>query len=113
MLEVFPRHDSIMLNTYVKIKQPVEKLLGAVKEQVLMTATVQNIKRMVKLLSNKGPIREAAAESLLPILILTSLVYKLLALLSQNTKRILYSYEVCLSEVWFLNRLIRFDHYLI
>ncbi len=70
---------------------------------------VENYPHRGKKVSNKGPIREAAAESLLPILILRSLVYKLLELLSQNTKRILYSYGVCLSEVWFLNRLIRFD----
>jgi hypothetical protein len=32
-----------------------------VREQVLMTATAQNIKRMVKLLSRKGPKNKAAA----------------------------------------------------
>ncbi len=31
-----------------------------VREQVLMTATAQNIKRMVKLLSRDGPQKEAA-----------------------------------------------------
>jgi hypothetical protein len=35
--------------------------LKFVREQVLMTATAQNIKRMVKLLSGKGPHREALA----------------------------------------------------
>ncbi|OGW40087.1 MAG: hypothetical protein A2Y97_10890 [Nitrospirae bacterium RBG_13_39_12] len=35
--------------------------LKFVKEQVLMTSTAQNIKRMVKLLSGKGPHREALA----------------------------------------------------
>lgn len=35
--------------------------LKFVREQVLMTATAQNIKRMVKLLSRKGPHRGALA----------------------------------------------------
>ena len=33
--------------------------LKFVKEQILMTAAAQNIKRMVKLLSKKGPEKEA------------------------------------------------------
>ena len=33
-----------------------------VREQVLMTATVQNIKRMVKLLSGRAPMREAGVD---------------------------------------------------
>jgi len=36
-------------------------MIKFVKEQVLMTATAQNIKRMVKLLSRKGPRKEAVA----------------------------------------------------
>jgi hypothetical protein len=35
--------------------------LKFLREQVLMTATAQNIKRMVKLLSRRGPVREVLA----------------------------------------------------
>ena len=37
------------------------RTLKLLKEQILMTATAQNIKRMVKLLSRKGPRKEAVA----------------------------------------------------
>jgi IS5 family transposase len=46
---------------FMGLRRAKFRRLNFVREQVLMTATAQNIKRMVKLLSGKGPHREALA----------------------------------------------------
>jgi len=46
---------------FMGLRRAKFRMIKFVKEQVLMTATAQNIKRMVKLLSRKGPHREALA----------------------------------------------------
>jgi transposase len=46
---------------FMGLRRAKFRTIKFVKEQVLMTATAQNIKRMVKLLSRKGPHREALA----------------------------------------------------
>jgi transposase len=46
---------------YMGLKVSKFRRMKFVKEQVLMTAATQNIKRMVKLLSRRGPLKEAMA----------------------------------------------------
>jgi transposase len=58
------------------------------REQVLMTATAQNIKRMVKLLSRIGPKREAVAVQQPLGLSLMNVLLRLFGSLFQNMKRI-------------------------
>jgi len=76
------------------------KFRGAkfVKEQVLMTATAQNIKRMVKLLSRKGPQKEAvvAIQPVIPSLLKG--ILKFFAWLSSITKKFQCEYVSCLAE---------------
>jgi hypothetical protein len=49
-----------------------------VREQVLLTATAQNIKRMARLLSRMGPKTEAESKALPPVTIPASLFYFLI-----------------------------------
>jgi len=46
---------------FMGLRRAKFRRLKFVREQVLMTATAQNIKRMVRLVSRKGPHREALA----------------------------------------------------
>lgn len=62
--------------------------LQFLKEQVLMTATAQNIKRMVKLLTKKGPKREALAAKQKYIILFIKSSLTLLIWDSQNLGRI-------------------------
>jgi hypothetical protein len=48
---------------FMGLRQAKFRGIRFVREQVLMTAAAQNIKRMVKLLARKGPERAAAAVS--------------------------------------------------
>jgi len=66
-----------------------------VKEQVLMTATAQNIKRMVNLLTKKGPQREALAAQQQRILLFIECLLTLLMWGSQNLKRIQFADRRC------------------
>jgi len=56
------------------------KFRGAlfVREQVLLTAATQNIKRMVRLLARVGPKRKAETQALLPVTVLPILFYVLI-----------------------------------
>ena len=58
--------------------------LKFIKEQVLMTATAQNIKRIVKLLSRKGPRREALPVQKLVEFSFPCGLFEILILLFQN-----------------------------
>jgi transposase len=51
---------------FMGMRQAKFRTLKFVREQVLMTATVQNIKRMVKLLTRKGPDKAVAAVGRMP-----------------------------------------------
>jgi Transposase DDE domain len=64
------------------------KFRGAlfVREQVLLTATAQNIKRMVRLLTRMRPKRKAQTQALLPVTALPILLYLL-------NQRIFYPYD--------------------
>jgi transposase len=62
--------------------------LKFVREQILMTATAQNIKRMVKLLSRKGPQREALAARQTLIAYLITVLSKLFHRLPRNNRKI-------------------------
>ena len=69
-----------------------------VREQVLMTATAQNIKRMVKLLSRKGP-KEAVSAAQKPFeLSFVKRLSRIFARLSQNINKNLFGGEDCLVE---------------
>lgn len=73
------------------------KFRGAkfVREQALMTATAQNIKRMVKLLSGKGTSKEASLTSYSPPRCFGNGLSKLLACLSQYSKKIRVTGQTC------------------
>jgi len=58
-----------------------------IREQVLMTATAQNIKRMVKLLSRRGPMQEALAAEQTVESFLSKTFFDLFAWLYRNTDR--------------------------
>ena len=64
------------------------RLLKFVKEQILMTAAAQNIKRMVKLLSKKGPEKESLSAKQSSISFLIGSLLKLFVSGEQNIKRI-------------------------
>lgn len=66
-----------------------------VREQILMTATAQNIKRMVKLLSKMGPKEVAASAQQPQTLPLINGLLKLFAFLSQNIKGIFITDRHC------------------
>jgi hypothetical protein len=61
--------------------------LKFLKEQVLMTATAQNIKRMVKLLSRRGPAEQVLAARQLLESLLPKIFFDLFAPLYRNTNR--------------------------
>jgi hypothetical protein len=69
--------------------------LRFIREQVLMTATAQNIKRMVKLLTKKGPQREALAAQQQRIPLFIECLLTLLMWGSQNLKRIQFADRRC------------------
>ena len=66
-----------------------------VREQILMTATAQNIKRMVKLLSKMGPKGVAVSAQQPQTLPLINGLLKLFAFLSQNIKGIFITDRQC------------------
>jgi len=66
-----------------------------VKEQVLMTATAQNIKRMVKLLSRRGPVQEALAARQAVESFLSKIFFDLFARLYRNTNRTQFAIKGC------------------
>jgi hypothetical protein len=66
-----------------------------VKEQVLMTATAQDIKRMVKLLSRRGPVQEALAARQAMESFLSKIFFDLFARLYQNTNRTQFAIQGC------------------
>ncbi len=69
--------------------------LRFIREQVLITATAQNIKRMVKLLTKKGPQREALAAQQQRIPLFIECLLTLLMWGSQNLKRIQFADRRC------------------
>lgn len=66
--------------------------LKFVKEQILMTAAAQNIKRMIKLLSKKGPEKEALSAKQSSISFLICSLLKLFVSEEPNIKRIRFIY---------------------
>jgi transposase len=66
-----------------------------VREQVLMTATAQNIKRMVKLLSRRGPVQEALAARQAAESFLSKIFFDLFARFHQNTDRNQFATHGC------------------
>ena len=73
------------------------KFRGAkfVREQALMTATAQNIKRMVKFLSGKPTSKKASLASSLPLRSFGNGLSKLLTCLSQYSKKIRMTGQTC------------------
>jgi len=66
--------------------------LKFVKEQILMTAAAQNIKRMIRLLSKKGPEKEALSAKQSSISFLICSLLKLFVSEEPNIKRIRFIY---------------------
>jgi transposase len=69
-----------------------------IKEQVLMTATAQNIKRMVKLLSRKGPRQEAVAAIQLINRLLLEVILTFFEWLSSGTKEVQLRDRICTAK---------------
>ncbi len=80
---------------FMGLRRAKFRRLKFVREQVLMTATAQNIKRIVKLLSRRGPHTEALAaqKSLIPALI--NVLILIFTWLYQNTKKSRFDYRDC------------------
>ena len=73
---------------YMGLRVAKFRRMKFVKEQVLMTATAQNIKRMVKVLSRRGPLKEAMA-GISAIHLLFSNSIELLFLLYKNIDQVI------------------------
>jgi len=69
--------------------------LKFLREQVLMTATAQNIKRMVKLLSRRGPVGETLATCRALESFLSQASFDLLAWFYRNTNRGQFAIQGC------------------
>lgn len=69
-----------------------------VREQVFMTATAQNIKRMVKLLFRKGPRKEALAAQQQHISLFIDGLLTILMCVSQNLKKVQFADKECFTR---------------
>ena len=66
-----------------------------IREQVLMTATAQNIKRMVTLLSRRGPAKQALAARQAVESFLSKILFDLFVWLHRNINRSQFATQGC------------------
>jgi hypothetical protein len=81
--------------TFMGLSRAKFRRVKFVREQVLMTATAQNIKRMVKLLSRRGPLQEALAARQAAESFLSKIFFDLFAWLYRNTTRKQFAIQGC------------------
>jgi len=82
---------------YMGLRVAKFRRMKFVKEQVLMTATAQNIKRMVKVLSRRGPLKEAMA-GINTVYLLLIAVLQITIRLSRHIKKIRFDDQNLLIE---------------
>ena len=77
---------------YMGLRVSKFRRMKFVREQVLMTAAAQNIKRMVKLLSGRGPKNEVL-EGIVAMRLYFTKLLRISAMLIENINRNLFAYE--------------------